>query len=159
MESDSSAVGSPASGAAGAQNRKFLIELALLALLAAGLWFAFGPGLSDVDRLVPEYRWDVYLRSWERFFVFLVVAITFLTVVYYATSFEVTPFRLLMPWIMRFPRGASVHGNENARSISVSESASDYGAMAGYVPDEAIEVSGSQPKPKYTTVNAVLNAS
>ena len=96
MESDSSAVGSPASGAAGAQNRKFLIELALLALLAAGLWFAFGPGLSDVDRLVPEYRWDVYLRSWERFFVFLVVAITFLTVVYYATSFEVTPFRLSM---------------------------------------------------------------
>ena len=81
---------------------RFISEWFLLALLGASVWYAGGfGGLGDVDKYPPEFRRTIILHSWERFGVLAAVGSILLLIIYYGTSYEVTPFRIFLQFLSK----------------------------------------------------------
>jgi hypothetical protein len=84
---------------------QFLIELLLLALLGAGLWYALGAGGlagPDTEHYSYEYRHAIWVHAWTRFSILLGVGSLLLVIIYYGTSYAVTPFRIFLPFLAKF---------------------------------------------------------
>jgi hypothetical protein len=137
------------------RHSQFLVELLLLSVLSAGLWFVAGVGLGDVDKVPPAYRIELYIHSWERFAALLGVGWTFLLIVYYGTSYEVTPLRFIVK------RGRS--GSLALQSLLLARDDRGGDMATKHVAAEEIQdrVADAivEPLAKYDTVNTVLHGS
>lgn len=132
---------------------QFLTELILLSILSAALWFVSAPGLNDVDKIAPSYRRELYIRSWERFAAALGVGWSFLLIVYYGTSYEMTPLRWLgrrVPSLVLSKLGAD-HIGHRSGAMTLRVAAED---IQDRVADTAVE-----PLLKSDAVGTILHGS
>lgn len=135
------------------RHRRFVVEVVLVLLLGVGVWSAVS---FEMFWVFPQ---ELLLL---RLGLFAGVAVTFFAVVYYGTSFEVTPLQLLLPWVMK-PKD-----NPYAPQVTVIESAIRRSELST-VQDPATEyelAEAAQPalvrsiRPaKYETVNSILQSS
>jgi hypothetical protein len=81
---------------------QFLTEWFLLMLLGGALWYALGAGgLGTMFEYPAGARYTIMIRAWERFGILAAVGTVLLTIIYYGTSYEVTPFRLFLPFLTK----------------------------------------------------------
>jgi hypothetical protein len=134
---------------------QFLTELILLSVLSAGLWFVAAPGLSDVDKMPSSYRIELYIHSWERFAALLGVGWTFLLIVYYGTSYEMTPLRWIgkrAPSSLGLQKLRADYGDDRERNpVTVRVAAED---IQDRVADTAVE-----PLVRSDAVDTILHGS
>ena len=143
---------------------RFMFEWLLLALLGASVWYAFGfAGLSDIDRVSPDYRRVIIAHSWEPFGVLAAVGSILLLIIYYGTSYEVTPFRLFLPFLSKFYSSRLITrstSDESATSTPVDvEENLDSEKLLDKIADTEVEGSATPGEAGEETVSRILRTS
>jgi len=146
---------------------QFVLELVVGVLLGAALWILIIPNSLVIDRDIYG-NLHVYLPigAWVRYYVLQGIASLLLVIIYYGTSFSVTPLKLFLPFLQRFVRlsdaaAGSATGLFGARTNS--ESGLDPNGTSGRAVEEEIldRVADSEVEniSKTTTVDEILRVS
>jgi hypothetical protein len=110
---------------------RFLVECIFTLLLASLLWAASHPS-QMANMLGARYDhqfWAAATYVWFPFVVYALVGLTLLTMIYYGTSFQITPFRILLPFVKGSP--FSIRLSESiGRRGSVDESGESEKSLA-----------------------------